>query len=144
MMPELTFRPGVPAILDQLEAASIPFGIASNSTVEWVDEHLKIIGLRDRFEVIWTRDRVIQAKPAPYSYLAACSELNVDPEEAIAFEDSNSGTVAAVTAGLYCVAVPSRITESMDFSEADEVIDSFDEITVEDLAGRFRKARQPA
>ncbi len=43
------------------------------------------------------------------------------PEEAVAFEDSQNGLLAAKAATLWCVAIPAQLTMDMDFSEADIV-----------------------
>jgi beta-phosphoglucomutase-like phosphatase (HAD superfamily) len=43
----------------------------------------------------------------------------VSPAEAIAFEDSTNGVLAAKAAGLFCVVVPNLMTVDLDLSEAD-------------------------
>jgi HAD superfamily hydrolase (TIGR01509 family) len=116
-------RPGIPELLAQLQARSIPFGIASNSTLTWVEEHLEIIGLRDLFKVIVTRDQVPHPKPAPDSYLEACRRLHAAPQFSIAVEDSPFGATAAKAAGMLCVAWPSAMTLGRDFGHADLVLD---------------------
>ena len=44
------------------------------------------------------------------------------------FEDSRNGVLAAKEAGMFCVAVPNRITEGMDFSDADLVVSSLADV----------------
>ena len=43
-------------------------------------------------------------KPDPAIYLHACKEIGVKPEECIAVEDSKSGTLSAVRAGIWTIA----------------------------------------
>jgi beta-phosphoglucomutase-like phosphatase (HAD superfamily) len=57
-------------------------------------------------------------------YIAALETLGVVAREAIAFEDSPNGVCAAKAAGLYCVAVPNTVTESLSFASADLVLSS--------------------
>lgn len=116
-------RPGIPELLQELKSRSVPFGIASNSRLEWVHEHLEIIGLRDQFEVIVTRDQVPHPKPAPDSYLEACRRLQIAPRSAIAVEDSPFGAQAAKAAGMLCLVWPSAMTKGRDFDHADLVLD---------------------
>ena len=49
--------------------------------------------------------------------------LGVRAEEAIAFEDSPNGVLAAKRAGLYCVAVPNPTTKQLRLDGADMVLD---------------------
>lgn len=120
-------RPGIPELLDALDRHQIPFGIASNSTLPWVEAHLEIVGLRAYFDVIVTRDQVKTPKPAPDSYLEACRRLGADPARSVAFEDSPFGVMAAKAAGMKCVACPSWLTVGRDFSEADSVVEQLSE-----------------
>jgi putative hydrolase of the HAD superfamily len=114
----LTPRPGIEAWIQELKNLSIPYGIASSSDSQWVLGILEMIGLRQDFEVIVTRDQVARAKPFPDLYLEACRRLEVDPSQAAAFEDSLNGITAALTAGLLAVAIPGPITQSLDFGIA--------------------------
>lgn len=125
-------RDGILEWIDRCEANSIPFAIGSSSVFAWVDQHLKKIGLSDRFEVVVTRDN-LPAKPAPDIYLECCQRLDVAPGKAVAFEDSPNGVRAAKAAGCRAVACPNEVTGWMDLSEADLVVKSLADISLEDL-----------
>lgn len=116
---EISPRPGVFEILSLLDDMQIPFAIASSSRHLWVDGHLQNHGLRDRFPIIWTADRVGAKKPDPKVYLAAVAELGTNPAETLAFEDSTNGLLAAKRAGMAAVAIPNPVTASFDLSLAD-------------------------
>ena len=45
-------------------------------------------------------------------------------------EDAEKGVVAAKAAGMKCIAVPSHYTANNDFSQADLLVPSLDEITM--------------
>jgi len=44
--------------------------------------------------------------------------LRLQPHQAIAFEDSPNGVLAAKRAGVFCVAVPNRLTQQLSFNHA--------------------------
>jgi beta-phosphoglucomutase-like phosphatase (HAD superfamily) len=82
------------------------------------------------------RDRAdLRAKPAPDLYLAACAGLGVRPDEAIAFEDSRNGMLAAQTAGMRCIVVPNELTIAMDLEGADHRFESLSAISLRELLG---------
>lgn len=127
--------PGALELLDALDAAGIPFGVASSSSSRWVDVHLHRLGLFDRFAVVVTRDRVgDRTKPDPAAYRHAVEVLGVDPRRTVAIEDSAPGIAAARGAGLAVVAVPSHITRHTDLSAADHTVASLLDLDVATLA----------
>jgi HAD superfamily hydrolase (TIGR01509 family) len=74
-----------------------------------------------RFDVIVSGEEA-RAKPAPDLYLLACARLGVEPQTAVALEDSPTGVRAARAAGLTCIGVPSDPRHPLD--EADHVVAS--------------------
>lgn len=129
--------PGVDEFTAQAVEAGLTLAVASSSTIGWVTEHLDRLGLLDRFTSISTSEDGVPAKPEPEVYLRALQAIGVEPDEAIAFEDSPNGVAAAKAAGLVCVAVPNRMTKSLDLSAADAIVGSFVELDLEPLALRL-------
>jgi putative hydrolase of the HAD superfamily len=131
----LPLLPGVEVLVDSLAAEGVPVGVASSSSLGWLDRHLGRLGLRPRFGAVIGADVVGGiGKPAPDVYVRACADLGADPARSVALEDSHHGIQAAKAAGMIAVAVPSRITASHDFSTADLVVDSVARLTVDRLA----------
>ena len=64
--------------------------------------------------------------------------MGVVPSTAVAVEDSVHGITAAKAAGMWAVAVPSYLTQAMDFSHADLQVASCLELDVPRLAGLVR------
>jgi HAD superfamily hydrolase (TIGR01509 family) len=120
--------PGVVDLIDEARQRGLPLAVASNSFHEHVDGYLKYLGLYEKFEFISCRTDTTPPKPAPDLYLAALKRLNVDGDEALAFEDSATGIAAARAAGLWCVAVPNESTREQDFAAA--------HLRLESLAGQ--------
>jgi beta-phosphoglucomutase-like phosphatase (HAD superfamily) len=76
---------------------------------------------------------VSRAKPQPTLYLETLATLGLEPNEAVAFEDSPNGVRAAKSAGLFCVAVPNPVTETLALDEADVVVESLAELPFDAL-----------
>lgn len=66
-------------------------------------------------------------------YRHALTVLDVLADDALAFEDSPSGLRAAKRAGVLCVAVPNEITRAAAFDEADAVLSSLAEQSLEEI-----------
>lgn len=105
---KLELLPGVRALTRYL-GDHATLAVATNAPAALVRSALTDLGINDRFASIVSADcSPCREKPAPDVYLTACSELGVEPEEAIAFEDSPVGVLAARRAGLKVVYVPSN------------------------------------
>jgi HAD superfamily hydrolase (TIGR01509 family) len=140
----LPLLPGVEVLVDSLVAEGVPIGVASSSSLAWLDRHLGRLGLRPRFGAVIGSDLVGGVgKPAPDVYLRACSDLGADPSRSVALEDSAHGVASAKAAGMTAVAVPSRITRSNDFSPADLVVDSIADLTVDLLRALVDRDSEP-
>ncbi|HEX7097317.1 MAG TPA: HAD family hydrolase [Acidimicrobiales bacterium] len=120
--------PGVVERIDEACAHGLGLAVASSSPRDWVESHLDRLGLLHRFDAVLTRDDVERTKPAPDLYLAAAGALDVAPQRSVAFEDSHNGSVAAKAAGMWCVVVPNAITRDQDFSHADLLVTSLEEV----------------
>jgi beta-phosphoglucomutase len=123
--------PGVTSLLSQLHTAGYPLAVATASDRDWAKRWLTRFNLYAYFQVVATSDDVAQNKPAPDVYLFAAAQLGVKPERCLVFEDSLVGLKAAKAAGMTVVAVPSSLTQTLDFSQADGIITGLDKITIE-------------
>lgn len=129
--------PGVVPMMDLARKMGLAVALASNSPHQHCNNHLERIGLLKRFQVIACREDVASPKPAPDLYQLAVGRLGLSPHEAIAFEDSHAGSVAAKRAGLWCVAIPNPSSTHHDFTHADCRAFSMAELTLETLMERF-------
>jgi HAD superfamily hydrolase (TIGR01509 family) len=129
-------QPVLPGVRDYLQAAhrkSLPCAVASSSTRDWVEGHLKRLGLFDDFVFIKTIEDVAQSKPAPDLFLAALAGLKINSQEAIVFEDSPNGILAAKRAGIFCVTVPNSLTAGMPLDLADMRLNSLADLSLDHL-----------
>ena len=127
--------PGVAEILDAAARLNVRTAVASSSSMSWVGRHLDRLDVADRFHAVLTSDQVERAKPWPDLFLAACNAVGAEPTRSLALEDSVHGVAAAKAAGLYCVAVPNRVTEGGNFGAADLVLDSLSGFDLGGLLG---------
>lgn len=94
--------------------------------------HFELIHQRnrlDRFmELILCREDYARSKPHPEPYLAAVARLGVSAADCLVVEDSVRGLASARAAGLRCWVCPSGLTRGMDFTGAERVLASLDEV----------------
>jgi HAD superfamily hydrolase (TIGR01509 family) len=102
------WRPGAVELLAALRAEGVPCGLVTMSYRSFAAP--VIAGLpHGTFDVVVTGDMVSQGKPHPEPYLTAAAMLGVDPANALAIEDSNTGATSAEAAGLAVLAVPNHV-----------------------------------
>ncbi|MBM7646846.1 HAD superfamily hydrolase (TIGR01509 family) [Scopulibacillus daqui] len=137
LIEEEDILPGVESILETAQKLGIRIGLATSSHEGWAAGHLQRLGILDYFEYICTGDDVKNAKPDPEIYLKVLEYFGVKPEEAIAFEDSLNGALAAKRAGMFCVVVPNYVTQNMAFEDIDEKLESLADTSLEKLIEAF-------
>jgi HAD superfamily hydrolase (TIGR01509 family) len=130
--------PGVATLLDAARAAKLHLAIASNSSHEHVEGHLTRLGLHAHFAFFACRGDTPSPKPEPDLYKLVLNRFGLRGHEAIAFEDSRPGSLAAKRAGLHVVAVPNGSTAHHDFSHVHLKLSSLAELSFEELVERFR------
>jgi putative hydrolase of the HAD superfamily len=128
------FRPGIEDYLAEAERRGLSTAIVSSSTREWIARHLARLDRANGWgAIVAANGDVERAKPQPTLYLEALDRLGLQPHEAIAFEDSLNGIRAAKAAGVFVVAVPNPITETFALDEADLLLASLEQLSLEDL-----------
>jgi HAD superfamily hydrolase (TIGR01509 family) len=128
---------GVVPLLDAAQATKLRLGVASNSTHDHVEGHLSRLGLLSRFEFLACREDAASPKPEPDLYRLVLNRFGLKGQEAIAFEDSHTGSRAAQRAGLWVVSVPNGSTAHHDFSPAHVRVSSLAAVNLVDLTTQF-------
>ena len=128
--------PGVESVLIEGRRLGLKLAVASSSERSWVTTHLERLDLLSLFECIMCAEDVQFTKPHPDLYEAVCNALDLQPVQAIAFEDTMNGVLAAKRAGLYCVAIPTPITQHLPMVEADMVVTSLEDVELQELIER--------
>ncbi len=135
----LPVLPGVTALLDAAQTRPLHVALASNSPHAHCERHLIRIGLLDRFEFLACREDVSLPKPAPDLYKLVLTHLGLRGHEAIAFEDSHTGSLAARRANLWTVAAPNPSTAHHDFAHVSLRVKSLADVTLDSLIQQFQR-----
>lgn len=120
-------RPGARELLLRARSMGLALAIASNSPRDWMEKSVGSAQLDQLFDVISCASPS-RPKPDPAVYLSACTQLGVRPISSIAFEDSPTGIAAAQAAGLRTVAVRTAFFSEGDLEDADDIIDTFEDV----------------
>jgi HAD superfamily hydrolase (TIGR01509 family) len=135
-------RPGIEEYLAAARQLGLKRAIVSSSSRRWVDMHLQRLEEAVGWDAICTADGdAARAKPAPVLYVEALELLDVPAAEAVAFEDSPNGVLAAKAAGVFCVAVPNEVTRELGLEEAgaDLILESLSNLPPDALLRHFQE-----
>ena len=101
-------KPGAKELLPALRKAGISYYICTASSVDTAVRNALIAGITlPREHIISTKNAGIKCgKPAPYVYLAACRQIGIRPDEALAVEDAPNGIKSAHDAGCDVIMIP--------------------------------------
>jgi HAD superfamily hydrolase (TIGR01509 family) len=135
---DVPLRPGVDALLRQIDGAGVHRGLVSSGHSEWLVTNLEHLGWPDGWSAMVCADGDAgRAKPNPHLYEAALELLDVPASQAFAIEDSPNGIRAAKAAGLMCLCIPNEATSRLDLTEADLVVPTFEGLSVDEVWGRL-------
>ena len=126
----IPLRPGVERLLREARNENLRLAIATTTTPDNVTalmEHTLGSDSLDWFEVIAAGDIVPAKKPASDIYDYALKEMNLAPEQCIAFEDSHNGILSSMGAGIPTIIAVNGYTHDHDFSGALLVLDNLGE-----------------
>ena len=129
--------PGLDALIKECHAAGIPMAVASSAMRKNIEFVVDALGYRPYFRAIVSGDEVTHPKPDPEIYLKVAEQLDIDPAEAVAFEDSYVGIGAVKNAGMKCVAIASTFPIETLEPLADLAVPSFEHINLEKLRALF-------
>lgn len=106
-------------------------GVATNATKACLDLTVRILNLTNFFgSHMYSIDHVNRvSKPHPAVYLYAAQQLQIDPKECIAIEDSACGIAAAKAAGMHCIGINTSRDRSR-LAQADHIIEGYDELAL--------------
>lgn len=101
--------PGAGGVLDALDAAGVPYCVASNGPHAKMDVSLASAGLLGRLGGtgggrIFSADDVGEPKPSPRLFLHAAERMGVEPASCVVVDDSTQGVLAARAARMAIIA----------------------------------------
>jgi HAD superfamily hydrolase (TIGR01509 family) len=133
----------LPGVLDHIHEAKrlgLKLAIASSSPHSWVDTHAKRLGIFHYFDQVICADDVGvgRTKPNPDLFLLALNQLQIQNNEAMVFEDSPNGVLAANRAGIFVVAVPNPVTALLAIKGANLITPSLSELPLITLLSKVQ------
>jgi beta-phosphoglucomutase len=121
-----TVHPEVAACVREI-ADRVPVAVASGAVRAEVEAVLEGSGLLPLLATVVTADDVAQGKPDPEGYLIALNRLGIAGPNALSFEDTHFGVMAAVAAGMRCVGVGTTVSaDRLRDAGAESVVASLD------------------
>jgi len=120
--------PGLLKLLKFLKKKRIKMAIASSASLSHIELITKSLGIRHYFKAIISGESVMRGKPDPDIYLKAAKLLKVKPYVCLVLEDTERGVIAGKRARMKVIAVPTKYTKHLNFSQADKVVRSLEEV----------------
>lgn len=127
---ELEPYPDARRFLESLSGSEFHIGVASGSANAM--KVLEKVELLNDIEAVVTGADISRGKPDPEIFLTAAERLGLPATDCVVFEDAESGIAAANQGGFLSVGV-ARDRNHGFLREADLVVASLDEVTVERL-----------
>ena len=102
-------KPGAKDLCQWLSRQSVPMVVATSTLTDRAETLLQRAGLLTYLAGVVGGDQVERGKPAPDLYLAAAALAGSMPADAVAFEDTPQGVMAASAAGVPVIQIPDMI-----------------------------------
>ena len=96
---ETELRP-IAGVREAILSLPHPRCVASSSVPERIALSLRVTGLADLFDAVFSATQVDRGKPAPDLFLFAAQQMGIRPEDCLVIEDSPAGVQAAIAAGM--------------------------------------------
>ena len=138
---DLELLEGVGKLIKDLHENGMQLILASSASKVTIERVFTRFGLHQYFTHVVSGEDFPKSKPHPAIFEHAAS-LSVTPKgNCIVIEDSTNGIKASKAAGIFCVGYNSIHSKDQDLSEADFVINHFNELgfdTVKNLDSKLR------
>jgi len=129
---KLPLREGIKELMTAAKEAGWKLAVCSTSNEASVTAVVQTMLPEFRDVKIFAGDIVTAKKPSPDVYELAAKELGVSPMRCVVVEDTNIGLQAGKAAGMQVIVTKSIYSQDEDFSDADVVVDSAEDISFEE------------
>ena len=130
---------GTIELIEEAHAAGLPIAISSGATRADIEQMLRLLRIRDKFEIIVAADDVQHSKPDPTTYAKAFEQLaaanpdaGLTPDTTLAIEDTRAGLKSASGAGLQTLALKTTSPDDCLVS-AGRVVEDLSGVTLSTL-----------
>ena len=129
--------PGALDFVRMLKREGMSLGLVTSSEGWKIERAFGLLGLNGVFDTVVTADRITHGKPDPMCYRLALADLQLQPADAIAFEDALAGIQAATGAGLRVIGLSTTNQAEALRDKVYAVIPGFEGITMEEVRRWF-------
>lgn len=140
---QVPLRPGIEDLINEARALGLTIAIATTTTPVNVQTLLKVnLGEAslDWFACIGDGGVVPVLKPEPDVYNWVLHQLDLEPRQTLALEDSRNGLIACERANIPCLIVTNDYTDDQDFSGCVDQWTNYEGVSVAKLQAVFVKA----
>ncbi|MBD3581114.1 HAD family hydrolase [Flavobacterium selenitireducens] len=130
---DLYLLEGVEDLIKELHSAGIQLILASSAAKVTIDRVFTRFGLYPYFSHIVSGEDFPKSKPDPAIFVEAWRLSGHQKSACIVIEDSTNGVRAAKAAGLFCIGYVSENSKAQDLSQADIIIEHFNQVDSEML-----------
>jgi len=131
--PDFDLIPGVLSLIQEYHKNGLTLVLASSASMENINRIFKRFDLDQYFIAKRSGADLAASKPHPEIFEKAAQASGFSPEQCVVIEDSENGITAAKAAGIFAIAFDSPNSKAQDYTKADLVINSFEEIKYERL-----------
>lgn len=114
---EIPLKPYVLPFLDALDAAGLPYGVATATYRSSAHAALQRLGIAERMQFIFTAEDVPGGKTTPEMYRQAAQRLGTEPEHTLIVEDALHCVEMAVRCGYITAAVHDACCPAAEWTE---------------------------
>lgn len=125
---ELTLIDGVLDLIKDYYKNNLKLVVASSASMPGIIQIFERFDLNQYFSAKFSGADLKESKPHPELFLKAAAFTGFNTSECMVIEDSTNGIKAANAAGIFCVGFKSLHSSHQDYTLADKVVVSFDEI----------------
>lgn len=130
---ELALLDGVYDLIKDYYSNGLTLVLASSASMPNINRIFERFDLDKYFKAKISGANLKASKPHPEIFLKAAELAGEHTNHCMVIEDSTNGIEAAKAANIYCVGFKSPHSANQDYSKADRVITSFDEIVFSKL-----------
>lgn len=102
-------KPGALELLAWLRKRQVLLGLATSTWQDQAAKYFAHVPIRHYFDAIVYGNEIERGKPHPAIYQKVLALLQIEPDEAVAVEDSPNGIYSAADAGIDTIVVPDCI-----------------------------------
>jgi HAD superfamily hydrolase (TIGR01509 family) len=127
----------IDGVLDRIKdyyANNITLVVASSASMQGIIQIFERFNLNQYFSAKFSGADLKESKPHPEIFIKAAASTGFKTSECLVIEDSTNGIKAANAANIFCVGFKSPHSSHQDYSLANKVVTSFEEISYSKIA----------